>query len=76
MTDKQCLKKCKELIRNAMLVDECERLTKSGGINVSEQDKESYIVPRVIVSTAMKNVSDKLAFNKDMEKMQKNLLCF
>ena len=76
MTNIQCLKKCKELIRNAKIMEECERLIKSGGINVSEANKDEFTVPRVIVSTALLNVADKIGLNDKMIRDRHSLLKF
>ena len=74
MTEKECLKKCRELIRNGGLADECIRLMKSGGIDVSGA-VDSYVVPRIIVSTALMNTADSTIIER-YEKERKNLLRF
>lgn len=74
-TKEQAVKKCDEMIKNLGIIKECERLYLSGGID-PEEFADDYVLPKVLLYTALKNCAESMAINKDMRKQINNLRYF
>ena len=67
MTSRECIRQIRKLIGSRQkgglkwLLKESERLVQSGGINLSEEQKNSFYVPKIILSVALVNLSEQFA---------------
>ena len=67
MTDNQCLKQTKKLMGTwqkgglNVLMKEAERLTNSGGIDLSEEEEDSFYAAKIILHVALDNLSKQYA---------------
>lgn len=63
MTNKQCLRQIRTMMGTwqkgglNFLLKECERLVSSGGIDLSEDEKDSYFSAKIILHVALENLS-------------------
>jgi hypothetical protein len=63
MTEKECLRQVKRLMGSwktgglAVLMQEADRLIRSGGIELSEEEKDSYFAAKIILHVALENLS-------------------
>ena len=57
-----CNLRVREMVRihRKWLIDECERLYKSGGINPYDYQNGQYALPRILLHVALKNLADKV----------------
>jgi hypothetical protein len=71
--------KVDELIRNMAkeLKTTCQRLYKSGGIDVENYSSDNYVLAKILVSAAMEQCKDNLyPLSDDFRKDLRNLLHF
>lgn len=67
LTDKECIRQIRKLIGSRQkgglkwLLKESERLVQSGGIALSEEQKDSFYLPKIILSVALVNLSKQYA---------------
>jgi len=67
LTSTECIRQISKLIGSKQkgglkwLLKESERLVQSGGINLSEEQKDSFYVPKIILSVALENLSAQFA---------------
>ena len=67
MTNKECLRQIRKLMGSRQrgglkwLLNETERLINSGGIDLSEEQKDSFYLPKIILSVALENLSKQYA---------------
>ena len=67
MTNKECLRQIRKLMGSIQkgglnwLLNETERLINSGGIDLSEEQKDSFYSPKIILSVALENLSKQYA---------------
>ena len=67
MTSTECIRQISKLIGSKQkgglkwLLKESERLVQSGGINLSEEQKDSFYSPKIILSVALVNLSEQFA---------------
>ena len=54
---------------------ECERLYRSGAVDVESYDPDKYALPKILVTAAILRLKDEFAplFNKDHKRTIKNL---
>ena len=62
MTKRECLRQIKKLLWSKQknrqeILKEVERLINSGGIDLSREQADSFYVPKIILSVALKNLS-------------------
>ena len=58
----------------ASLKAECERLYRSGAVDVDSYDADNYILPKVLVTVAIRRRKDDFApFDKERKRAVKNL---
>lgn len=82
MTEKQCLKLCKDMINDdkGYLLREIKRLFNSGGVDTTEYIMENapFALPRILLKTALMNYADEIAlYNEKISiKIVKNLRRF
>jgi hypothetical protein len=78
MTQKQALKKIKELLKDIkpFILTESERLLKSGVIDTKTY-QDNYLLPKIILTVALKNASFQYApFHPDHKREVLNLSNF
>jgi hypothetical protein len=58
MTKKQCIAKIKRMVKDdrKYLIEECERLLRGGGIDISTEDKESFAKAKAVYHVAINNL--------------------
>ena len=67
MTNTECIRQIRKLIGSKQkgglkwLLKESERLVQSGGVDLSEEQKDSFYVPKIILSVALENLSAQFA---------------
>jgi len=67
LTSRECIRQISKLMGSRQkgglkwLLKEAERLINSGGIDLSEEQKESFYVPKIILSVALENLSEQFA---------------
>jgi hypothetical protein len=67
LTDTECIRQIRKLIGSKQkgglkwLLKEAERLINSGGVDLSEEQKDSFYVPKIILSVALENLSKQYA---------------
>ncbi len=64
MTDKECLRQIKKLIGNYkkgglhVLLDECKHLVESGGIDLSDDEPDSFYSAKIILHIALLELAE------------------
>lgn len=64
MTNRECLKQIKKLIGNYskgglhVLLDECRHLVESGGIDMAEDEPDSFYAPKIILHVALMDLAE------------------
>jgi hypothetical protein len=67
LTNKECIRQIRKLMGSRQmgglkwLLKESERLINSGGIDLSEEQKDSFYSPKIILSVALENLSKQYA---------------
>jgi hypothetical protein len=67
MTNKECIRQIRKLMGSRQkggfkwLLKEAERLINSGGIDLSEEQKDTFYLPKIILSVALLNLSEQFA---------------
>lgn len=65
MTNKECIRQIKKLIGNYkhgglhVLLDECLHLASSGGINISEDEQDSFYSAKIILHVALLELAER-----------------
>ena len=66
MTNKQCIQQVKKLMGNwkkgglLVLLDECQHLIESGGIDISEDEPDSFLSAKIILHVALLDLAEQL----------------
>lgn len=77
MTNKQIEKQIKKLIKNNNLLEECKRILLSGGVDISNENKDSYTKANTILKVALENIAtDIRLFGSEAQSDYKNLKKF
>jgi len=79
MTKKECLKNIKSMLPDIdkYIMKESERLLNSGGINIENDDKESFRPAKIVLTVALKSLSSQYQpLDEANRKEMKNLSCF
>lgn len=77
--DAKTKKKTKELIKtlSANLLTDCERLYKSGGIDIGKYSKEDYVLTKILLTASLERNKNCFApLSADYKREVKNLLFF
>ena len=66
MTKRECFRQMRKLLwskqkKRQEILKEAERLINSGGIDLSREQADSFYVPKIILSVALKNLSKQYA---------------
>ena len=66
MTNRECIKQVKKLIGNYkhgglhVLIDQCKHLIKSGGIDISEDEQDSFYSAKIVLHVSMLELAEQL----------------
>lgn len=83
MTRKQCLRQVKKMLGTwqkgglEVLMKEADRLIRSGGIDFSEEDRDSFYSPGIILNVSLENLASHYTpASKTGKEIAENLRCF
>jgi len=66
MTNKECIRQIKKLIGNYqhgvihVLMDECKHLIESGGLDLAEDQQNSFYSAKIVLHVALLEIADQL----------------
>jgi hypothetical protein len=67
LTNKECIRQIRTLMGSRQkgglkwLLRESDRLINSGGVDLLEEEKDSFFLPKIILSVALENLSEQFA---------------